>query len=255
MVAKPERQRRIREGLSRLEEISRKDKGDILAFTLLEEKCWSVILKCCASRRSTANIELHQKEGYSPLAKQMPIIEPESEVRNFRRVPPKMVKTIQEAGGFEISDCQKWNIKISGDIKLCNDRDLSESNELQYFENLPESCRRFNVEPVSIEEKSIKGVINLIPIGLTDENEIRRCTICYHIEVDEEKVKVFVKQEVEPEPEVAPEPEVLFIPEPLPVKSITDDIPLSQKIKPIPQSFLDRLNRSSRPRRIGEFRI
>ena len=128
-----------------------------------------------------------------------------------------------------------------------------ENKDLQYYKHLPESLRKFVIEPKTTEERILIGAINLTPVGVNDQKIREAATLAIRIEVDDETVKAYFKQEIIPEePEVKkekPNLDLLKTPE---IKTEKPTVPSIPKFKPLPPSVMERLMRTSRPQIISK---
>lgn len=228
-----------------------KEKGEVLVFVNLQEKFWFMLIECVPQTKAESRTNERKQKGFRLITK---TLTPQVEItkNNFRRPPPIKEFKAKEPEGFEIFDGMKWNIGIADDIKVHYDSDLSENSELQYFKYLPESSRRFVIEPRSNEEKALLGALSLLPIGLEDPRANDAATLTFKIAIEEETVKAYFKPEFVPEEE-KPKPKREFnfdFAQPVVEKPVQPTTPV---FKPIPQTVMERLMKSNRKPVFSEY--
>ncbi|KAL5020102.1 hypothetical protein ScPMuIL_002994 [Solemya velum] len=242
--AKPGRRKRLTVAVPILEGRADKEKGEVLVFVNLQEKFWFMLVECVAETKAESRTNERRQKGFKLITKSV-TAKVEISKNNFRRPPPIKEFKAKEPDGFEIFDGMKWNIGIADDIKIHYDSDLSENSELQYFKYLPESSRRFVIEPRTNDEKTLLGALSLAPIGLEDPRANEAATLTFKVAIDEETVKAYFKPEFVPEEE-KPKPKREFnihFAEPVVEKPVVVTTP---RFKPIPQTVMERLMKSNR---------
>lgn len=252
--SKPDRKKRMAAAVSILEGRCEMEKGEVMAFINFQEKTWFLVLECFPKNKLDSKIAEMKEKGFRHFKKE--ISKPEEPVDNkqhFRRPPPIKTKSQNVPVEFEIFDGLKWTFNVSDDLKANLDSDYMENKDLQYYKHLPESLRKFVIEPKTTEERTLIGAINLTPVGINDQKVREASTMALRIEVDEETVKAYFHEEVIPEePEVKkekPNLDLLRTPE---IKVDKPTTPFTPKFKPLPASVMERLMRTSRPQIIIE---
>lgn len=252
--SKPDRKKRMAAAVSILEGRCEMEKGEVMAFINFQEKTWFLVLECFPKNKLDSKIAEMKEKGFRHFKKE--ISKPEEPVDNkqhFRRPPPIKTKSQNVPVEFEIFDGLKWTFNVSDDLKANLDSDYMENKDLQYYKHLPESLRKFVIEPKTTEERTLIGAINLTPVGINDQKVREASTMALRIEVDEETVKAYFHEEVIPEePEVKkekPNLDLLRTPE---IKVDKPTTPFTPKFKPLPASVMERLMRTSRPQIISK---
>ncbi|XP_052806992.1 uncharacterized protein LOC128236154 isoform X3 [Mya arenaria] len=248
-LSKPDRKTALHRSIAVLEGRVSKEMGEILVFINLQEKCWIILLECCPISRKEEKVSERKEKGYALLDKS--IIqkeEPEKKTGFSRRPPPTVHKAkAPEVNGFEIFDGMRWGIDVKDDIKVSFDSDYLENKELQFFKFLPESYRRFVIEPKTNEEKDLIGNIAFAPIESTDQQAKFASPMKFKLDITEDTVRAYFKPEFVPE-EPKPEKEKPRIEFDLNLnnKEEKKDEPFVPKFKPLPSSVMERLMRTSR---------
>lgn len=234
------------------------EKGEVMAFINFQEKMWFLVLECFPKSKLDTKIAEMNDKGFRPFKKE--IVRPEEPVDNkpyFRRQQPPKPKQQNVPTDFEIFDGMKWTFNVSDDLKANLDSDYMENKDLQYFKHLPESVRKFIIEPKTTEERSLIGAINLTPVGITDQKIREAATLSVRLEIEEDLVRAYFKEESipeEPEPKEKARPnlDLLKTPEIKVEKPVPSGVP---KFKPLPPMVMERLMRSSRPQIISKFTV
>ncbi|KAK3107162.1 hypothetical protein FSP39_008363 [Pinctada imbricata] len=248
MLAKPDRRKRLLAAAPALEGRADKERGEVIAFVALQEKFWFMVLECFPESKVEARKKEMIGKGFVAMTKEL-VKQDDPMEKNYFRRQPKTATTNNRGPppGFEIFDGMTWDINITDDVKASFDSDYMENKELHYFKYLPESYRKFVIEPKTNEERAITGAINLMPIGLTDKKLKENSVFTIKLDIDEEKVKAYFKPEFvpeEPEPKKEkPNFDILNTPK-LPEEKPT--LPVIQKFKPLPPTVMERLMRTSR---------
>lgn len=249
--AKPDRKKRIISSVPVLEGRTDKEKGEIIAFLNLQEKFWFVVLDCFPESKAESRIAEMKQKGFKHVQKQILRKEDENDNKYFRRPPPRQNKP-NLPNGFELFDGMKWTMEVVDDIKVGFESDYMENKDLQYFKYLPESCRKFVIEPKNNEEKAICGAINLTPQGIEDIRMKESSTFTLKIDIDEETVRAYFKPEVVPEePEPVKEKPNLDLLMNSGKQEEKPAIPFIPKFKPLPATVMERLMKTSRKPIIG----
>ncbi|ESO88504.1 hypothetical protein LOTGIDRAFT_234556 [Lottia gigantea] len=250
-ISNPERKPRLREAIRFVEGSNDTDKGEIVLYLSLQEKSWEGVVECLPEHKAKSRIADRQDRGFKVInkVKVVPKVE-EKRVYSRRYIPPKETKPV-EPEGFDIYDGLSWEICVGSDIKITNDSDISDNSELCYYRHLPESYRKFEFEPLKNDENTLSGVVELVPIGIEDEQLIKRLTIRFEFVIDEDTVKNYFKPEFVPEPEPEKIRVTFDLPELKPIKEEKPPpvVPV-QKIKTISASVMDRLTKSTKKPRI-----
>ncbi|XP_050417521.1 uncharacterized protein LOC126830967 [Patella vulgata] len=245
-ISKPERTQRLKESVRVVDGRSDHDVAQVLMYLSLQEKSWVGVVECLTDAKSKSRVIDRKDRGFKVVHKVKVIPQAEEKRYYGRRAPPEVKPP--EADILEIYDGFTWDIGVGSDIKVSNDSDLLDDKELRYYRNLPESYRKFDFEPLNNEERTLTGVVELIPNGVEDENLKQKMTIRFEFEIDEETVRAFFKPEYVPEPEKI---RVTFdLPELQPIKEEKPLAPPMQKIKTISTSVMDRLTKPIRKPRI-----
>ncbi|XP_067667863.1 uncharacterized protein [Haliotis asinina] len=248
--SKPDRKQKMKDAIPILDGRSNKEKGEVTMFLSLKEKSWMGVIECFPEFKTDVRTNARSSVGFQHIVKQDAPKETEQRFTSRRRPPPPKQYKEKEIDGFEIYDGCKWEIEVSGDIKVSGESDYFDNNQLQFFRNLPESYRRFVLEPRTNEERALQGVINLVPVGVEEQKTRERLSFTFKFEVDEEKVKAYFKPD-EPEPE--PEPEKPTVTFDLPLEPIKEERPPPPvKVRTFSASALERLTRPIRPNKIPE---
>lgn len=254
MKSKPDRKKRMAAAAGILEGRCEMEKGDVMAFVNFQEKMWYLVLECFPKSKLDTKIAEMKEKGFRHYKKE--ITRPEEPVDNkqhFRRPPPIKSKVQGTPTEFEIFDGMKWTFNVSDDIKASLDSDYMDNKDLQYYKHLPESLRKFVIEPKTTEERTLIGAINLTPVGVNDQKIRESASMSLRIEIDEEVVRAYFKEDPIPEePEVKKEKlnlDLLKTPEIKVDKPVVPSIP---KFKPLPPSVMERLMKTSRPQIIIE---
>lgn len=222
--------------------------GEILVFINLQEKLWVVVLECCPVKRKEEKVAERKEKGYKLIDKSQIQKEEEKKPAFSSRRPPPMTQKAKtpEVNGFEIFDGMKWGIEVTDDIKVSFESDYLDNKELQYFKFLPESYRRFVIEPKTNEEKGLIGNISFVPVDTTDQLSKFASTMKFKVEIEEECVRAYFKPEFVPE-EPKPEKEKPKIEFDLTIKEQEKkDEPSEPRFKPLPTTVMERLMRTSR---------
>lgn len=248
-MAKPGRKTVLHRCITVLEGRVSRDMGEILVFINLQEKLWVVVLECCSVKQKEEKVAERKDKGYTLIEKSQ--IQKEEERKptfNSRRPPPVAQKQKPSDGnGFEIFDGMKWGIEVTDDIKVSFDSDYLDNKELQFFKFLPESYRRFVIEPKTNEEKGLIGNISFVPAEKSDPLTKFSSSIKFKVEIPEETVRAYFKPEFVPEEEPKPEKEKPSINFDLNIKAQEEKKePSVPKFKPIPTTVMERLMRTSR---------
>ncbi|XP_053408995.1 uncharacterized protein LOC123561650 isoform X2 [Mercenaria mercenaria] len=247
-LSKPSRKTALHRSITVLEGRVSKEMGEILVFINIQEKLWVVVLECCPINRKEEKVAERKGKGYQLIDKSQ--IQKEEEKKpafSSRRPPPPMQKQkAPEVNGFEIYDGMKWGIEVTDDIKVSFESDYLDNKELQFFKFLPESYRRFVIEPKTNEEKGLIGNISFVPVDSTDQLAKFASTIKFKVEISEDNVRAYFKPEFVPE-EPKPEKETPKIEFDLNIKGEEKkDEPSVPRFKPIPSTVMERLMRTSR---------
>ena len=231
-----------------LEERVSKEKGEVLVFINLQEKFWVVILECFPLSRKEERIAERKNKGFNYVERSPPSKE-DNDVKNpmfNRRRPPPIRGKQQETAAFEINDGMKWGIEIADDIKCSFDSDYMDNKELQYFKFLPESYRRFVIEPKNNDEKDLIGNVTFVPLNINDPLAKMASTLRFKVDINEEAVKAYFRPEYVPEEPVIEKqkPKIEFD---LSIKEEKkEEAPFVPKFKPLPSQVMERLMRTSR---------
>lgn len=248
---KPDRAKRVLTAVPIVEGRSDKEKGEVIAFLNLQEKFWFVVLECFPENKSETRIKEMKDRGFKHINKQILRREEVVDNKPFRRAQPKQNK-VKDIQGFELFDGMKWTMEVVEDIKVSFDSDYMENKDLQYFRHLPDSCRKFVIEPKNNEEKAISGAINLIPQNVEGDGRLREAsTFTLRIDLDEETVKAYFRPEFVPE-EPAPvkeKPNLDLLR--MDTKEEKPAIPTIPRFKPLPATVMERLMKTSRKPIIG----
>lgn len=222
--------------------------GEILVFINVQEKVWVVVLECCPIKRKEEKVAERRDKGYKLIDKSQ--IQKEEEKKptfSSRRLPamPQKQKA-PEVNGFEISDGMKWGIEVTDDIKVSFESDYLDNKELQFFKFLPESYRRFMIEPKTNDEKGLIGNVSFVPMDVSDQLSKFASTMKFKVEISEDSVRAYFKPAFIPE-EPKPEKEKPKIDFDLTIKETEKkDEPTGPRFKPIPATVMERLMRTSR---------
>lgn len=222
--------------------------GEILVFINIQEKVWVVVLECCPIKRKDEKVAERKDKGYKLIDKSQIQKEEEKKPKFSSRRLPQMPQKQKppEVNGFEISDGMKWGIEVTDDIKVSFESDYLDNKELQFFKFLPESYRRFTIEPKTNDEKGLIGNISFVPIDVSDQLSKFASTMKFKVEISEDSVRAYFKPEFIPE-EPKPEKEKPKIDFDLNIKeNEKKDEPSVPKFKPIPATVMERLMRTSR---------
>ncbi|XP_033758969.1 uncharacterized protein LOC117341221 isoform X2 [Pecten maximus] len=244
---KPDRAKRVLAAVPIVEGRSDKEKGEVIAFLNIQEKLWFVVLECFPETKTETRIKEMKDRGFKHIGKQVLRREEVVENKGFRRSQPKHNK-VKEIQGFELFDGMKWTMEVVEDIKVSFDSDYMENREFQYFRHLPDSCRKFIIEPKNNDEKAISGAINLLPVNMENDAKMKEAsTFFLKIELDEETVKAYFRPEFVPEePEPVKEKPNLDLLMMNTVKEEKPLIPTIPKFKPLPATVMERLMKTSR---------
>lgn len=227
-----------------------------MVFLNLQEKFWFMVLECFPESKTQARIAEMKSRGFKHVQKEvlkLTDVLGGNENKFFRRPPPVQSKPKPSGGGFEIYDGMKWKIEVVDDIKVNFDSDYFENKELHYFRHLPESYRKFVIEPKTNDERSISGAINLLPMDLSDQKLKDAATFTLRIDIDEETVRAYFRPDVIPEePEPEKEKPNLDLLNSMTQKETTPVLPTIQKFKPLPPLVMERLMKPTRKPLIGE---
>lgn len=247
-LSKPGRKTALFRSITVLEGRVSKEMGEILVFINLQEKLWVVVLECCPLKRKEEKVAERKEKGYSLIDKSQIQKEEDKKTAFSSRRPPTMPQKQKapEINGFEIFDGMKWGIEVSEDIKVSFESDYLDNKELQFFKFLPESYRRFVIEPKTNEEKGLIGNISFTPIDATDQMAKFASTMKFKLEIPEETVRAYFKPEFVPE-EPKPEKERPKFEFDLSIKQEEKkEEPSAPRFKPLPSSVMERLMRTSR---------
>ena len=230
--------------------------GEILVFINLQEKFWVMVLECCSLSRKEERIAARKEKGFKPVDK-VQIQREEVEKKpafSSRRPPPISHNNKQkEINGFEIFDGMKWGIELTDDIKVNYESDYLDNKELQFFKFLPESYRRFVIEPKTNEEKALVGNISFTPLDLNEPLAKFAATLKFRVDISEETVMAYFKPEFVPE-EPKPEKEKPKLDFDFNIKQQEKkDEPFVPRFKPLPSSVMERLMKTSRKPVISEY--
>lgn len=253
--SKPDRKKRMAAALNVLEGRCEMEKGEVMAFVNFQEKMWYLVLECFPKSKLDTKIAEMKEKGFRHYKKQF--VKPEEPVDNkqyFRRPPPVKSKAQNTPIDFEIFDGMKWTFNVSDDIKASLDSDYIDNKDLQYYKHLPESLRKFVIEPKGNDERLLIGAINLTPVGVNDQKHREASTLSLRIEIDEETVRAYFKPDPIPEePEIKkekPNLDLLRTPE---IKVDKPTVPSIPKFKPLPASVMERLMKTNRPQIISMY--
>ncbi|XP_069115916.1 uncharacterized protein [Argopecten irradians] len=244
---KPDRAKRVLAAVPIVEGRSDKEKGEVIAFLNIQEKLWFVVLECFPETKTETRIKEMKDKGFKHVGKQILRKEEVVENKGFRRAQPKPNK-VKEIQGFELFDGMKWTMEVVEDIKVSFDSDYMENRDFQYFRHLPDSCRKFIIEPKNNDEKAITGAINLVPMNMDSDAKMKEAsTFSLKIDLDEETVKAYFRPEFVPEePEPVKEKPNIDLLMMNTVKEEKPLIPVIPKFKPLPASVMERLMKTSR---------
>ena len=219
-------------------------------FVNLQEKLWIIVLECCPVSRKDEKVAEKRDKGYSLIDKSVVQKEEVNEKKTgfySRKAPPiPNRQKAPEINGFEIFDGMKWAIEVADDIKCSFESDYLDNKELQFFKFVPESYRRFVIEPKTNEEKGLVGNISFVPADNSDTLSKFASTVRFKVEITEDAVRAYFKPEFVPEePKLEKEkPKIEFD---LSIKQEEKkDEPFVPKFKPLPTSVMERLMRTSR---------
>ena len=248
MLSKPERRKRLLAAAPALEGRTDKERGEVIAFVALQEKFWFMVLECFPESKAESRIKEMADRGFVAMKKEFVRQEETLDKNYFRRPQPKAIGSMKTVPtGFEIFDGITWDFDISNDLKASFESDYMENKELHFFRYLPESYRKFVIEPKTNEERALSGAINLTPVGVMDKKIKDNAHFVIKIDIDEEKVKAYFRPEVipeEPEPKKEkPNFDILNTPQ---IKEEKPTLPVIQKFKPLPPTVMERLMRTSR---------
>lgn len=247
--SKLDRKKRMAAALNVLEGRCEMEKGEVMAFVNFQEKLWYLVLECFPKSKLDTKIAEMKEKGFRHYKKQ--IVKPEEPVDNkqyFRRPPPVKSKAQNTPIDFEIFDGMKWTFNVSDDIKASLDSDYIDNKDLQYYKHLPESLRKFVIEPKGNDERLLIGAINLTPVGVNDQKLREASTLSLRIEIDEETVRAYFKPDPIPEePEIKKEKPNLDLLKTPAIKVDKPTVPSIPKFKPLPASVMERLMKTSRP--------
>lgn len=246
-LSKPDRKTVLYRSVPILEARVNKEKGEVLVFINLQEKFWVVVLECFPQSRKDERIAERKDKGFTYVERNPPVKEDNDRKPFFgSRRPPPIHGKQQDMSGFEIYDGMKWGIEIADDIKVSYDSDYVDNKELQFFKFLPESYRRFVIEPKNNEEKDLIGNVSFIPLDLNDPLAKAATTLKFKVDINEENVRAYFKPEYIPEEPVVEKqkPKLDFD---FSVKEEEKkDVPFVPKFKPLPSTVMERLMRSNR---------
>ena len=225
-----------------------KEKGEVLVFINLQEKFWVVILECFPLSRKEERISDRKEKGYTYIERNQTVKE-DNDRKSFygaRRPPLITGKQKEQSAGFEIYDGMKWGIEITEDIKVSFESDYLDNKELQFFKFLPESYRRFVIEPKNNDEKDLIGNVTFIPLDVNDPLAKAASTLKFKVDINEDNVKAYFKPEYVPEEPVVEKqkPKLDFD---FSVKEEEKrDVPFVPKFKPLPSTVMERLMKTNR---------
>ncbi|XP_052273426.1 uncharacterized protein LOC127873585 isoform X2 [Dreissena polymorpha] len=248
-LSKPERKTALHRSITVLEGRLSKEMGEILVFISLQEKCWIILLELCSISRKESKVSERKDKGFSLIDKS--VIQKEDNVKPSgvpsRRPPPVSIKSkTPEVNGFEIFDGMRWGFDIKDDIRCSFDSDYMENKDLQFFKYLPESYRRFVIEPKNNEEKDLFGVVTFSPYETPGQEAKFASPMKFSVDIPEDTVRAYFKPEFVPE-EPKPEKEKPKFNFDLALnKEEKKDEPFIPKFKPIPPTVMERLMRTSR---------
>nr|KAG5703380.1 hypothetical protein BaRGS_023427 [Batillaria attramentaria] len=256
---KPDREKKMCEAVTVLEERIGKEKGEVSVFLSLQEKSWMAVVECYPELTSQVKVESRQDKGFQAVKKveaPKPVMPTRATFSSRRPPPPTNPFREKSFEGFEMFDGLTWSVEVKDDIKVSDESDLETNSQLQYFKYLNESYRRFVIEPVSEEERDLRGTITLTPLGIEDEKMKEQLTMTFHIDIPEEKVRDYFKPEPVPE---EPEP----VEKPKPKYDLSNFTPVIEANKPPPpppqikyrtlsSTVMDRLTKTIRRPRMPE---
>ncbi|KAL3885766.1 hypothetical protein ACJMK2_025807 [Sinanodonta woodiana] len=242
--AKPDRKKILFRAMGVLEGRMDKEKGELLIFINLQEKFWVMILECFSLSRKEERIAMRQAKGYTYVEKAQ-IGKEEQEKKMFKKLGHNNTTKSSKDACFEIYDCMKWGIEVTDDIKVSFESDILDNNELQFLKFLPESYRRFVIEPKTNEEKALVGCVNFIPVNEKDTLAKTASTLKFKVEISEDAVKAYFKPEFVPEPEPEKHRPTIDL-SMFNVKDEKKEETFVPKFKPIPPAVMERLMKTSR---------
>ncbi|GFO29718.1 hypothetical protein PoB_005622300 [Plakobranchus ocellatus] len=254
----PGRQKKMKDALSMIEGKSDKERGEICLFLSITPKSWKALLQVFPKRLADTKISDRKAQGFTLVTKTLaPVVEAPAPVRFSNRRPPPPrppAKGPKEAdGSFDIQEGMTWIIDVGGEVKTEVSSELRENNHLRYFSRLPESYRTFLFEPLESEPQALEGVVNLVPVGVRDEQLRNRMTFTFKVELEESTVSEYLAPEPVPEETVEEKPKVNVDILPPPVKE--DPVPpppTTPRLREIQANAMKRLTTINRPVRVPE---
>ncbi|XP_076458017.1 uncharacterized protein LOC143291763 isoform X2 [Babylonia areolata] len=198
---KPERQRKMQAAVGVLEERMGREKGQVNVFLSLLDKSWMGVVEVFPQSVAPAKLHARQEQGFAVVSKVEVAPEVSSRPSYSRRAPPPREYRPKQMAGFELSDGLTWTLEMEDDLQFGTSDDLTENNELCCFRHLKESYRRFSIVPATEEDRSLKGVLVLKPVGILDTKLKEQLTMSFALEIPEDVVsRYYYVPPPEPEP-------------------------------------------------------
>ena len=247
-LSKPDRKTVLYRSMPILEARVNKEKGEVLVFINLQEKFWVVILECFPLSRKEERIAERKDKGFTYIERNQPVKEANDRKSFYgaRRPPLILGKQREQSSGFEIYDGMKWGIEITDDIKVSYESDYLDNKELQFFKFLPESYRRFVIEPKNNDEKDLLGNVTFIPLDINDPLAKTAATLKFKVDINEETVKTYFRPEFVPEKPVVEKQKPTLDFDFSTKEEEKKDVPFVPKFKPLPTTVMERLMKTSR---------
>ena len=250
--SKPQRQKKMQEAVTVLEERMGKETGQVNVFLSLRPKSWMAVLEVFPQEQADDKLHTREAQGFSVVSKveeERPVT---SQTSFSRRPPPPKEFRPKQLTSFELYDGLTWAVTVTDDLEVSSDCDFVNNEQLVYFKYLKESYRCLELHPATEEERELRGTIVLTPMGVADPSLKEKLTLTFHVDIPERTVRDFFyvpEPEPVPEPQVKPKLDLPLLPEPEPLPRT---LPRTERPRTFSLSALERLTQPVRRPNIRE---
>nr|KAI8745658.1 hypothetical protein BgiMline_019374 [Biomphalaria glabrata] len=251
----PGRHKKMKDAVTLLEGRHLKEKGEVCLFMSLKSRSWLAMVEIVSQRLLDTRISDRKAQGFTYVPKKQALLSSEAPARfsSYRKATvPRNNKQREEI--LEIHEGLTWLVDVDGDVKVSMTSDLRENNQLRYFSRLTESYRTFYFEPLENDSKQLEATINLIPMGIRDENTRNKLTFTFDTTIESAQVVEYLAPEVTKEETSSESKRDLNID--LKPSLIQQEAPKPSVSKPrmreLPPVVMKRLTQPTRPIRVPD---
>ena len=226
-LCRPQRRRRLREVFRHLRAEQHVTRGHILPFLHTGEKTWTLCFDAVSLCAVAGRVETRTAQGFRlvrqlSLADHSPAVDESFSSRRQRHcVPPAARLVVRD--DLDLVRDRVFELNVGDDVRVCGDDPGAGCMALQYEQLLPESYRRFCIEPVEASERPLTGILRVyVQDSRAPDGE--RCVRAYDFDIAAEVVRAHRPAEkVPPPPALTPDvPQITVEPPALDITPVAD---------------------------------